>query len=75
MARVIVLQRVVPHYRMPIYRRLADELGWEVVFGRNVPSENLELVSSAPFLHPIEYGRWSRKGSTRYVVPVGQILE
>jgi hypothetical protein len=35
MARVIVLQRVVPHYRMPIYRRLAEELNWEIVFGGN----------------------------------------
>jgi glycosyltransferase involved in cell wall biosynthesis len=75
MARVIILQRVVPHYRMPIYRRLADELGWEIVFGRNVASKNLELVSDAPFLHPVDYRPWSKAGTTRYIVPVSRILE
>lgn len=75
MARVIVLQRVVPHYRMPIYRRLAEELGWEIVFGRNVPNKSLDLVSEAPFLHGVEYTPWSSRGNTRYIVPVGRILE
>jgi glycosyltransferase involved in cell wall biosynthesis len=75
MARVIVLQRAIPNYRMPIYRRLADELGWQVVFGRNVPSSNLNLVDNAPFLHGVDYVPWSRRGTSRYVVPVRSILE
>ncbi|MGH6769288.1 MAG: glycosyltransferase [Xanthobacteraceae bacterium] len=74
MARVVVLQRVVPSYRMPIFRRLAEELGWQVVFGRNVPSHDLALGSGAPFLHPIDFQRWSSNGTSRYVVPMRQIL-
>lgn len=74
MARIIVLQRVVPHYRMPIYRRLAAELNWEIVFGGNVPNNDLQLFRDAPFLHAEEFTPWSRGGTTRYVVPVSSIL-
>ena len=52
MARVVVLQRIVPSYRMPVFRRLADELGWQIVFGRNMPSDNLALGSGEPFSAP-----------------------
>jgi glycosyltransferase involved in cell wall biosynthesis len=75
MARVILLQRVIPSYRMPIYRRLAEELGWPIVFGRNVPGSNMKVLADAPFLHGIDFVAWSRRGSSRYVVPVRRILE
>src|SRR5688572_26877026 len=75
MARVVVLQRIVPSYRMPVFRRLADELGWKIVFGRNMPSDNLALGSGEPFLHPVDFKPWSRSGSSRYVVPTRQILD
>jgi glycosyltransferase involved in cell wall biosynthesis len=75
MARVVVLQRIVPSYRMPVFRRLADELGWQIVFGRNMPSDNLALVSGEPFLHPVDFKPWSRKGSSRYVVPTQHIID
>lgn len=75
MPRVILLQRVIPSYRMSIYRRLADELGWMIVFGRNVPGNNMNVVADAPFLHGIDYIAWSRRGSARYIVPVGRVLE
>jgi len=74
MARIIVLQRVVPHYRMPIYRRMAEELNWEIVFGGNVPNNDLQLIRDAPFLHAVNYIPWSNGGTTRYIVPVGSIL-
>ncbi len=75
MARVVVLQRIVPSYRMPIFRRLADELGWQIVFGRNVPSDNLALGSGESFLHPVDYKSWSSNGTSRYIVPMRQILD
>jgi glycosyltransferase involved in cell wall biosynthesis len=75
MARVVVLQRIVPSYRMPIFRRLADELGWQIVFGRNMPNDNLALGSDEPYLHPVDFKPWSRKGSSRYVVPTRQIID
>ena len=74
MARVVLLQRVVPGYRLPIYRRLADELGWELVYGRNVAGNNIELAGREAFLHGVDFKRWASNGSTRYVVPVGEIL-
>jgi glycosyltransferase involved in cell wall biosynthesis len=75
MARVVVLQRIVPSYRMPVFRRLASELGWQIVFGRNVPSDNLALGCDEPFLHPVEFKPWSGNGSSRYLVPTRQILD
>jgi glycosyltransferase involved in cell wall biosynthesis len=75
MARIVVLQRIVPSYRMPVFRRLASELGWQIVFGRNVPSENLAVGSDEPFLHPVEFKPWSRNGSSRYIVPMRHILD
>jgi glycosyltransferase involved in cell wall biosynthesis len=75
MARVVVLQRIVPSYRMPVFRRLAGELGWQIIFGRNVPSENLAVGSGEPFLHPVDFKPWSRHGSSRYVVPTRHILD
>jgi glycosyltransferase involved in cell wall biosynthesis len=75
MARIVVLQRIVPSYRMPVFRRLADELGWQIVFGRNMPSDNLALGSGEPFLHPVDFRPWNRNGSARYVVPTRQILD
>jgi glycosyltransferase involved in cell wall biosynthesis len=75
MARVVVLQRIVPSYRLPVFRQLANELGWKIVFGRNVPSDNLAVCSGEPFLHPVDFKPWSRHGSSRYVVPIRHILD
>ena len=75
MARVMVLQRIVPSYRMPIFRRLASELGWQIVYGRNVPSDNLALGTGESFLHPVEFKPWSGSGTSRYIVPMRHILD
>lgn len=75
MARVVVLQRIVPSYRMPVFRKLASELGWQIVFGRNVPSENLAVGADESFLHGVDFKRWSSSGSSRYVVPTREILD
>jgi glycosyltransferase involved in cell wall biosynthesis len=73
MARVVVLQRIIPSYRMPIFRRISEELGWQIVFGRNVPGSNT-AVTDAAFLHGIDFRRWSGGGTSRFLVPVGEIL-
>lgn len=75
MARVVVLQRIVPSYRMPVFRRLASELGWQIVFGRNVSNENLALGAGESFLHAVDFKRWSGNGSSRYVVPTRHIID
>ncbi len=75
MPRIVVLQRIVPSYRMPVFRRLTSELGWQIVFGRNVPSENLAVGSDESFLHPVEFKSWSRNGTSRYIVPMRHILD
>ena len=50
MARVVLLQRIVPSYRLEVLRRLAEELGWQIVFGRNVPG-SIGAAADAP-AHP-----------------------
>ena len=34
MARVVLLQRIVPRYRVPALRRIAEAFGWQIAFGR-----------------------------------------
>ena len=61
-------------YRMPVLRRLAEELGWEIVFGRKVPG-SARAATDASFLHGMDFRAWSAAGSARYLVPVGAIIE
>lgn len=72
MARVVLLQRIIPGYRVPVLRRLAEELDWRIVFGRNVPGSS---ITDAPFLHGVDFRAWSAGGSARFIVPVGAIID
>ena len=65
MARVVLLQRIVPSYRLAVLRRLAEELGWRIVFGRNVPGSNIGADVDATFLHGMDFRAWSAGGSWR----------
>ena len=71
MPKVIILQRVVPNYRMALFQRIWEELGWPVAFGQNLTTEGMSLKSSAPFLHGFKFST-SKLGMTK--VPVGEIL-
>ncbi len=75
MSSVIILQRVVPHYRVPLFRRLYSEFGWPVVTARQPPKgSHLELVEDEAFIRPFELEFPDPDNLYRVNVPVGQIL-
>jgi glycosyltransferase involved in cell wall biosynthesis len=71
MPKVVILQRVVPNYRMPLYKRIWEDLGWSIAFGENLSTEGMNLKSSAPFLHGFQFVN-SKMGIIK--VPVNEIL-
>ncbi len=71
MADVIILQRLVPNYRMALFRRIWEELGWPVVFGRNLGKPGMNLLDNEPFMLGYDF-HTSRRGVTH--VPLAKIL-
>lgn len=71
MANVVILQRVVPPYRIALFKRLWEELGWTVAFGKNLSVAGIPVEQDAPFLH----GYVFRKGPFGIIrVPVSKII-
>ena len=77
MPDVVVLQRVVPHYRLPLWRGLHEQHGWHVVCAANPPGDtHLHLENSdAPFIHRYPFGSVSLLGRSIVVPPLGRILK
>jgi glycosyltransferase involved in cell wall biosynthesis len=71
MPNVVILQRVVPSYRLAIYERLWTELGWTVAYGRNLGTDGMSLQNQAPFLKGFDFLE-TRLGMIK--VPVDQII-
>lgn len=76
MPEVIVLQRLVAHYRLPVFERLWREFGWVVVTSREPPrGTHLKLVDGDhDFIKRFDF-RFPDPGNTfRCNVPLGCIL-
>lgn len=71
MPKVLILQRVVPNYRMPLFKRIWEDLGWSIAFGENLSTEGMNLKSSAPFLHGFQF---AKSGLGMIKVPLDEIL-
>lgn len=72
---VVILQRVVPHYRMALFDRLHQELGWTVVTGRREGGHGLNVAENdPPWLHRFDFKR-QPSHQYRAKVPVDAILE
>ena len=76
MARVIIIQRLVPHYRIPVFAQLHRELGWEVVASNRPVAKGLKLAQPEDheWLHPVPM-RMSRSNFFRAYVPMGRIMD
>jgi glycosyltransferase involved in cell wall biosynthesis len=74
MASVVILQRVVPSYRLPVFRRIHAELGWPVAYGKTLDGMQMHLEKDEPFLHGFEF-RMRGKRPTQVEVPIDEILE
>ncbi len=74
MPNVLILQRVVPSYRLPVFRRIYAELGWPVAYGSNIVSMQMRLEANEPFLHGFEF-RQRGERSTQVDVPIKEIID
>ena len=60
--RVTLIQRVVPHYRVPLFQRLHDELGWVVAAGTGPVGNALNTPAvDPPWLHRFDFHRDARR--------------
>lgn len=73
---VIILQRVVAHYRLPLFKRLWEEFGWLVVTASNPPGgTELSLVESEyEFIKRFEFRFPDPRNPTRCNIPLKRIL-
>jgi glycosyltransferase involved in cell wall biosynthesis len=74
--RAVIIQRVVPHYRVPLFEELHRRLGWRVVCAQDAPGAGLSLARPAdhPWLEALPF-HLSSRNPHRGHVPLGPILE
>lgn len=77
MPEIIVLQRVVTHYRLPVFERLWRDFGWVVVTSKAPPrGTQLNLVDSDhDFIQRFDFGFPDPENAFRCNVPFQQILK
>jgi glycosyltransferase involved in cell wall biosynthesis len=77
---VIIIQRVVPHYRFPLFERLWREFGWQVATSKTPPDAGpfkfYRLVEGEhPFIRRYDFEFPSPANQYRCRVPLRRILE
>jgi glycosyltransferase involved in cell wall biosynthesis len=73
---LIILQRVVPHYRVPLFERLHELYGWRVVCAANPPSgTGLELKLNAPWLVTREMAFPDARNEFKVQSDIGALVE
>lgn len=80
MHRVVILQRIVPHYRLALFERLWQELGWCVAAAESVPNigelDGLNTIDGErPFIKRFAFEFPSSRSAYRCNVPVRRILD
>lgn len=75
MVQAVIVQRIVPHYRVPVFQKLHEELGWRVACSESAASHGLNCAR--PDEHPwlLGFPFRSKPGHEfRAGVPLGQII-
>jgi len=76
MENVVIIQRVVPHYRVPLFKELHRQFGWRVVSASNPPANtSLSLCREEEFLYATPYLYPCVDREYLAIVPVKQIIE
>jgi len=72
--QTVIIQRIVPHYRMPLFARLYSEFGWVVATDRPRGLDGLHVLNEQPeWLHHFAFKR-SANHQYRAVVPLNDII-
>ncbi len=76
MADVIIIQRVITHYRLPVFERLWREFGWVVATAKTPPDNTgLNLVEgNYDFIRRYDFRFPNPKNAYRCNIPLSQIL-
>ncbi len=80
MHKVVILQRVVPHYRLALFERLWREFGWCIATAEHVPNfgelDGFNTVDDEqPFIKRFKFEFPWRRSVYRCNVPVRRILD
>ncbi len=77
MPDVIILQRLVTHYRLPVFERLYREFGWVVVTSRIPPrGTHLNLFEGEyEFIRRFDFSFPDPGNAFRCNVPMGRVLK
>lgn len=78
--KVIVLQRVVPHYRLPLFERLHRDFGWIIVTSSGTPNigplrYNNLVSEDLPFIKRYDFEWPSKTNGFRCNIPVRAIID
>ena len=74
--KTIIIQRVVPHYRLPLFEKLHKDHGVLVASAKNAPKGTGLNISagSPPWLHQFEFGFPDPHDPYRALVPTKEII-
>lgn len=75
MSDIIVFQRVVPHYRLPIFKRLYDEFGWTVATSRSAPEYKKLIHGDYDFIDRFDIQFTNEDNPYEVKVPIEEIIE
>jgi glycosyltransferase involved in cell wall biosynthesis len=75
LVRAVIIQRVVPHYRVPLFEELHRRFGWRVVCAADPPNQGLSLARPGDhaWLEALPF-RLSSRNPHRGFVPFGAML-
>ena len=75
MPSVIILQRMIASYRVPLFRRLFKQFGWQVVSDPEFPHRfNQEPLVEPDYLLPYQFDATDPGNPYRTNIPIGKIL-
>ncbi len=75
MPQTVVFQRVVPHYRLPIFERLHREFGWIVATSRSAPEYKKLIHDDFDFIRRFDIEFPNKDNPYEAKIPINEIIE
>ncbi len=75
MSEIVVFQRVVAHYRLPIFKRLHEEFGWTVATSRSAPEYKKLVREDYDFIQRFDIQFPNKDNPYEAKVPIREIIE
>lgn len=75
MPQTVVFQRVVPHYRLPIFERLYKDFGWIVATSRSAPEYKKLIHGDFDFIRRFDIEFPNKDNPYEAKIPIREIIE